>query len=124
MATLALVMAAITTESAAITAGAAVALAARVLDDTRLLRGRTDLLDMPRHEPGAGRAAAAPSAEAATPAAAAPLPAAAEHDSCRVGSLTVSEPVTVEAIWEAARRSFNGGNNRGCGNDFAGFSPT
>ena len=48
---------------------------------------------------------------------------AADHDSCRVGSLAVSEPVTVDAIWEAARRSFNGGNNRGGGIDFAGFAP-
>ena len=35
----------------------------------------------------------------------------------------MSEPVTVDAIWEAARRSFNGGNNRGGGIDFAGFAP-
>src|SRR5439155_21234605 len=47
----------------------------------------------------------------------------AEHDSCRVGSLAVSEPVTVAAIWEAARLSPNGGNNRGGGIDFAGFAP-
>ena len=47
----------------------------------------------------------------------------AEHDSCRVGSLAVSEPVTVDAIWESARLSYNGGNNRGGGIDFAGFAP-
>src|SRR6185295_13860724 len=41
----------------------------------------------------------------------------------RVGSLAVSEPVTVDAIWESARRSYNGGNNRGGGIDFAGFAP-
>ncbi len=35
----------------------------------------------------------------------------------------MSEPVTVDAIWEAARLSFNGGNNRGGGIDFAGFAP-
>jgi hypothetical protein len=35
----------------------------------------------------------------------------------------VSEPVTVHAIWEAACRSYNGGNNRGGGIDFAGFAP-
>ena len=46
-----------------------------------------------------------------------------EHDSCRVGSLAVSEPVTVHAIWESACRSYNGGNNRGGGIDFAGFAP-
>src|SRR6185436_6646276 len=46
-----------------------------------------------------------------------------DHDSCRVGSLAVSEPVTVHAIWEAACRSYNGGNNRGGGIDFAGFAP-
>ena len=48
---------------------------------------------------------------------------ASEHDSCRVGSLAVSEPVTVHAIWESARLSHNGGNNRGGGIDFAGFAP-
>src|SRR5207247_139053 len=41
----------------------------------------------------------------------------------RVGSLTVSQPVTVHAIWEAACHSYNGGNNRGGGIDFAGFAP-
>jgi glutamate synthase domain-containing protein 3/ferredoxin len=77
----------------------------RLLDDIRKLRGRTDLLEMPRHpEPAASRLEA-------------------DHDSCRVGSLAVSEPVTVEAIWEAARLSYNGGNNRGGGIDFAGFAP-
>ena len=71
-----------------------------------MLRGRTDLLVMPEHAPREGR----PREDA-------------EHDSCRVGSLAVSEPVTVHAIWESACRSFNGGNNRGGGIDFAGFAP-
>ncbi len=35
----------------------------------------------------------------------------------------MSVPVTVDAIWEAARLSYNGGNNRGGGIDFAGFAP-
>jgi glutamate synthase domain-containing protein 3/ferredoxin len=77
-----------------------------LIDDIRKLRGRTDLLNMPKHAPGE-----------------APKPQAAEHDSCRVGSLAVSEPVTVHAIWESASRSYNGGNNRGGGIDFAGFAP-
>jgi hypothetical protein len=82
-----------------------------VIRDIRELRGRTDLLEMPRHASrnGAGAGVEPPQAE---------------HDSCRVGSLAVSEPVTVAAIWEAAARSFNGGNNRGGGIDFAGFAPT
>ena len=46
-----------------------------------------------------------------------------EHDSCRVGSLLASERVDVSAIWEAARLSHNGGNNRGGGIGFAGFAP-
>lgn len=77
----------------------------RLIDDIRKLRGRTDLLLMPRHaEPPAPRVES-------------------EHDSCRVGSLVVSAPVSVHAIWESARLSFNGGNNRGGGIDFAGFAP-
>ncbi len=80
--------------------------ASRLIDDIRKLRGRTDLLTMPAH-----------------PEPAAPARVEGEHDSCRVGSLAVSEPVTVHAIWEAACRSFNGGNNRGGGIDFAGFAP-
>src|SRR6185295_5441018 len=79
----------------------------QLIDDIRQLRGRTDLLDMPRHS----GVVPEPRPEA-------------EHDSCRVGSLAVSEPVTVHAIWESACRSFNGGNNRGGGIDFAGFAPT
>ncbi|MEM7305859.1 MAG: glutamate synthase-related protein [Planctomycetota bacterium] len=78
----------------------------RLLADVRELRGRVDLLKMPEHpepeeEPGPE----------------------VEHDSCRVGSLCVSVPVTVHAIWEGARHSMNGGNNRGGGLDFAGFAP-
>jgi hypothetical protein len=89
----------------------------RLLDDIRLLRGRTDLLVMPRHE---SRALDEDEALAPPPLLAPP---AVEHDSCRVASLAVSEPITVDAIWEAARVSFNGGNNRGGGLDFAGFAP-
>ncbi len=86
-----------------------------LLDDIRMLRGRTDLLTMPQapaREPAriAGAPEPAPLVEV-------------ERDSCRVGSLAVSEPVTVHAIWEAACRSYNGGNNRGGGIDFAGFAP-
>jgi glutamate synthase domain-containing protein 2/glutamate synthase domain-containing protein 3 len=124
---------------------------AELLDDIRKLRGRTDLLVMPQHpaapapiavpsiaeleraaNPGAatgGRASAAGGRDAG----AAPAPSAAagpaspppvvEHDSCRVGSLLVSERVDVSAIWEAARLSHNGGNNRGGGIAFAGFAP-
>jgi hypothetical protein len=77
-----------------------------MIRDIRQLRGRTDLLEMPRYP----RRDDEPKVES-------------EHDSCRVGSLAVSEPVTVQAIWEAARRSYNGGNNRGGGVDFAGFAP-
>ena len=89
----------------------------RMIRDIRELRGRTDLLEMPRHP--------APEAdlEVLAPAPAELAPSQAEHDSCRVGSLTVSEPVTVQAVWEAARLSVNGGNNRGGGIDFAGFAP-
>ena len=77
-----------------------------LIDDIRLLRGRTDLLSMPAHDPPADT-----------------RPAPAEHDSCRVGSLAVSEPVTVRAIHQSAVCSYNGGNNRGGGIDFAGFAP-
>src|SRR4029079_14628318 len=77
-----------------------------LLADIRALRGRTDLLVMPDHGPGPDD----PKIEM-------------DHDSCRVGSLAVSEPVTVHAIWESARLSYNGGNNRGGGIDFAGFAP-
>ena len=78
----------------------------RLIADVRELRGRVDLLAMPEHpEPEAE-----PRREV-------------EHDSCRVGSLCVSVPVTVHAIWEGAKHSMNGGNNRGGGLDFAGFTP-
>lgn len=77
-----------------------------LIDDVRGLRGRVDLLEMPVHPPRD-----------------VPEKIEADHDSCRVGSLAVSEPVTVEAIWESARLSHNGGNNRGGGIDFAGFAP-
>ncbi|HUK76169.1 MAG TPA: glutamate synthase-related protein, partial [Thermoleophilia bacterium] len=148
---LAVLLDALNRESGALDEAGAVARPDLLLDDIRLLRGRTDLLEMPLwpagddgDEAAASRAtavdgavtdgavssseavpgSAAPAAAAvpAVPAADAAVPAA-DHDSCRVGSLAVSEPVTVDAIWEAARRSFNGGNNRGGGIDFAGFAP-
>ncbi len=74
--------------------------------DVRQLRGRTDLLTMPARD----KETPAPKTQD-------------ERDSCRVGSMAVSEPVSVEAIWESARVSHNGGNNRGGGIDFAGFAP-
>jgi len=96
MVKLAVLVDALNIESGAIDAGGRVVDAARLIDDIRTLRGRTDLLDMPRHAPADGAMAAAKTPDAP------------EHDSCRVGSLAVSEPVTVEAIWQAARCSYNG----------------
>ncbi len=148
MVKLAVMIDAINRESGALAADGSVAHAGRMIDDIRLLRGRTDLLVMPRHELPAGSlrgpvtaeiaVAHPPSAHArdtrAADAAGAPAMAGGgangsttrfepERDSCRVGSLAVSEPVTVDAIWESARLSYNGGNNRGGGIDFAGFAP-
>ncbi|HEY2953711.1 MAG TPA: glutamate synthase-related protein [Candidatus Eisenbacteria bacterium] len=104
---LAVLIDALNLEHGALDADGKVVDRARLIDDIRLLRGRTDLLIMPERN---GRAPQAPAPES-------------EHDSCRVGSLAVSEPVPVDAIWEAARLSYNGGNNRGGGIDFAGFAP-
>ena len=137
MVKLAVLVDALNRESGALGDDGAVARPELLIDDIRLLRGRTDLLEMPAWPPAAngavaaGGAAATDEAAAASggaaadggPASAAGAVPAADHDSCRVGSLAVSEPVTVDAIWEAARRSFNGGNNRGGGIDFAGFAP-
>jgi glutamate synthase domain-containing protein 3/ferredoxin len=106
MVKLALLVDALNREQGALDATGRVVAPEKLIDDIRLLRGRTDLLSMPRH-PEPARVAAPE----------------ADHDSCRVGSLAVSEPVTVHAIWEAACRSYNGGNNRGGGIDFAGFAP-
>lgn len=106
MVKLAILIDALNRESGALAADGSTADAARLLGDIRALRGRTDLLAMPDH----GADDRAPKVEA-------------DHDSCRVGSLAVSEPVTVQAIWESARLSYNGGNNRGGGIDFAGFAP-
>jgi glutamate synthase domain-containing protein 3 len=112
-----------------------------VIDDIRKLRGRTDLLVMPKHpEPAAAievpsldelqrRLAEVEPQETGSETVASDrdlseAPSSdVEHDSCRVGSLLVSEPVDVEAIWEAARLSMNGGNNRGGGIAFGGFTP-
>ena len=126
MVKLAVLIDALNRESGALDAQGRVADARRVIDDIRKLRGRTDLLIMPEHDAvvagdgGGTTATGAGSSAAGNGAAARPQ---AEHDSCRVGSLAVSEPVTVHAIWESACRSFNGGNNRGGGIDFAGFAP-
>ncbi len=118
---LAVLVDALNRESGALDAQGHEADSDRVLRDIRALRGRTDLLVMPRHPEPAPEPAEAPPLPREL-AAAEPVPQA-EHDSCRVGSLAVSEPVTVDAIWEAARLSYNGGNNRGGGIDFAGFAP-
>jgi hypothetical protein len=110
MVKLAILIDALNRESGALDANGNERTPEQMIRDIRELRGRTDLLEMPRHPSRNGAAASAP-------------PPQAEHDSCRVGSLAVSEPVTVAAIWEAAARSYNGGNNRGGGIDFAGFAP-
>ena len=114
-----------------------VADSASLLDDIRKLRGRTDLLTVPQHGPApapiavpevaaveaalAG-VAGAPRTRVRTGTDVSPPPPV-EHDACRVGSLLVSERVDVSAIWESARLSSNGGNNRGGGIGFAGFAP-
>ncbi len=128
MVKLAVLVDALNRESGALAEDGSVADEDALLDDIRKLRGRTDLLEMPQW-PAAEGDLVPPSADAVTGPAAytagpsAPVPPAAEHDSCRVGSLTVSEPVDIAAIWEAARLSSNGGNNRGGGLAWAGFAP-
>ena len=119
---LAVLIDALNRESGALADDGVVAEPRQLLDDIRNLRGRTDLLEMPAWDDGAA-AEAASAAEVAVDAALAAAPPQPEHDSCRVGSLAVSVPVTVDAVWEAARLSYNGGNNRGGGIDFAGFAP-
>src|SRR5207249_8830761 len=103
MVKLAVLIDALNRESGALDAEGRVVDGARLIDDIRKLRGRTDLLVMPRHEPVQDRLDGAPGA--VSPAAAtgdlAPVPAI-DHDSCRVGSLAVTEPVTVHASWESA----------------------
>jgi glutamate synthase domain-containing protein 2 len=106
MVKLAVLIDALNREAGALDESGRVVAPQKLLDDIRKLRGRTDLLAMPTHPPRWDR----PRVEG-------------EHDSCRVASLAVSEPVTVHAVWEAACRSYNGGNNRGGGIDFAGFAP-
>ena len=128
LAKLAVLVDALNRESGALDEDGGVARPDELVDDIRLLRGRTDLLAMPAWVADeGGEEAGAPSAAGPRPApdvaASRVAPEQPEHDSCRVGSLAVSEPVTVDAIWEAARLSFNGGNNRGGGIDFAGFAP-
>ncbi len=125
---LAVLVDALNRESGALAADGSVARQGALIDDIRLLRGRTDLLQMPRWDEAVGVSAEGPPEDKSQPEvevdtlleAAPPQP---EHDSCRVGSLAVSVPVTVDAIWESARLSYNGGNNRGGGIDFAGFAP-
>jgi len=119
LAKLAVLVDALNRESGALAEDGSVAKPEELIDDIRLLRGRTDLLAMPAW-PEAAKPAGPPTAAGPSAPDEAPQT---EHDSCRVGSLAVSEPVTVDAIWEAARLSFNGGNNRGGGIDFAGFAP-
>ena len=116
---LAVVIDALNRESGALDADGREADPDRMVRDIRELRGRTDLLSMPRHPETTVALDEVPAPAAVAAAALAQV----EHDSCRVGSLAVSEPVAVDAIWEAARKSFNGGNNRGGGIDFAGFVP-
>ncbi len=139
MVKLAVLIDAMNRESGALDEAGQVAVASMLLSDIRQLRGRTDLLAMPvRPRPADGSVhgtVATPSAMTARAADASGAPAIVtsgagagtrlepERDSCRVGSLAVSEPVTVHAIWESARLSYNGGNNRGGGIDFAGFAP-
>ncbi|HTO89793.1 MAG TPA: glutamate synthase-related protein [Candidatus Sulfotelmatobacter sp.] len=106
MVKLAVLIDALNLERGAIDDDGEVSDAEALFSDIRQLRGRTDLLEMPEHGEATRRPAQAD-----------------EHDSCRVGSLAVTEPVNVHAIWESARLSFNGGNNRGGGIDFAGFAP-
>jgi hypothetical protein len=55
MVKLAVLIDALNRESGALDEAGAVAHADRLIDDIRLLRGRTDLLEMPRHAPAAGR---------------------------------------------------------------------
>jgi hypothetical protein len=109
---LAVLVDALNYESGALSEAGMVKDRARLLRDIRELRGRLDLVRLPElPDLGDERMPRADSV------------AAVEHDSCRVGSLTVSEPVDVGAIWEAAKLSYNGGNNRGGGIGFAGFAP-
>ncbi|HKA23618.1 MAG TPA: glutamate synthase-related protein, partial [Candidatus Eisenbacteria bacterium] len=111
---LAVLLDALNYESGALSETGMVRDRSKLLRDIRELRGRLDLVRLPVH------AARRPGDE---PVHSADSVAAVEHDSCRVGSLTVSEPVDVAAIWEAAKLSYNGGNNRGGGIAFAGFAP-
>ncbi|MEI6452731.1 MAG: glutamate synthase-related protein, partial [Actinomycetes bacterium] len=119
---LAVLVDALNRESGALAEDGTVARADDLLDDIRKLRGRTDLLELPVWEKSQAEVEVESSLKAAA-VELAPAPPQAEHDSCRVGSLAVSVPVTVDAIWESARLSYNGGNNRGGGIDFAGFAP-
>ncbi len=119
---LAVLVDALNRESGALAEDGTVARAGDLLDDIRKLRGRTDLFEMPVWEKSQSEVEVESSLKAAA-VELAPEPPQAEHDSCRVGSLAVSVPVTVDAVWESARLSYNGGNNRGGGIDFAGFAP-
>jgi glutamate synthase domain-containing protein 2 len=127
LAKLAVLVDALNRESGALDPDGTVVKPDALIDDIRLLRGRVDLLEIPVWDDGGGAGGEADDGGAGATAPAGPRAAAEapqpEHDSCRVGSLAVSTPVTVDAIWEAARLSYNGGNNRGGGIDFAGFAP-
>ncbi|HEV8480554.1 MAG TPA: glutamate synthase-related protein [Candidatus Eisenbacteria bacterium] len=111
---LAVLVDAINYESGALNEAGMVRDRVKLIRDIRELRGRLDLVRLPQlPAPQQGdEPVVRPDSVAAV-----------EHDSCRVGSLTVSEPVDVGAIWEAAKLSYNGGNNRGGGIGFAGFAP-
>ena len=123
MVKLAVLIDALNRESGALDEDGRVAKPAELLDDIRLLRGRTDLLEMPHwEEADGGEEGGRQKHQSQVDVDTSPTPTM-EHDSCRVASLAISEPVTVEAVWEAARCSYNGGNNRGGGIDFAGFAP-
>ena len=122
---------------------------ARLLADIRELRGRVDFLELPAlpppasdagpvlrsdtvlalehdeilHEVAGQHPVGGEDGDGGGPGAGSAARPEVEHDSCRVGSLAVSEPVDVGAVWEAARLSYNGGNNRGGGIAFGGFAP-
>jgi hypothetical protein len=75
-----------------------------LLGDVRKLRSRTDRVGMPRWQKSKGRVELERSFERAASGRAFPEPFQPEHDSCRVGSLTVSVPVTSEPEGEAGER--------------------
>jgi ferredoxin len=83
LAKLAVLVDALNRESGALDADGNVARPEELIDDIRLLRGRTDLLEMPMWEDKEAETETGPTAALHEP----PQP---EHDSCRVGSLAVT----------------------------------